>query len=169
MTATSTVQTPSAANYSVSELDRIQKWQSSNERLLALYWERRGNPRRNRGHSGCSHAWGDLPDRKTWHVVHDVAVAGGAVLSGGLIVPEVGAVVNNVPLAKVCCSRRQGRKALERARQRHPDARLICFSRVMSERSAMIPDRLVNTMSISANDGAPPDWWHVRSNARSAA
>lgn len=161
-----------STQYSDAELARILKWQSTHERLLDLYWKRvHKTPWKNRGHSGSSHAWGDLPDRSTWHVVHDVPVAGGTVLRSGLIVPQVGAVLHNVPLAKVCSSRGQGRKMLKRVKQRHPDARLVCIKRVMSDRSAttMVPDRLVNTTSISANEGAPSDWWNQRAEARNAA
>lgn len=161
-----------STRYSDAELARILKWQSSHERLLDLYWKRvRTTPWKNRGHSGRSHAWGDLADRSTWHVVHDVPVAGGTVLRSGLIVPQVGAVLHNVPLAKVCSSRGQGRKMLKRVKQRHPDAQLVCFKRVMSDRSptTMVPDGLVNTISIRANEGAPANWWNQRAEAGSAA
>jgi len=169
MTASATVQTSPTSNYSAAELDRIQKWQSSNDRRLALYWQRRNNPRKNRGPKGRGHAWGDLPDRTTWHVVHDVPVAGGTVLGGGLVVPTVGAVLHNMPLAEVCRSRGQGLKALKRARKSHPDARLVGYCRVMSKRGPMIPDSAVKVSSISANEGAPSDWYSVRSTAGSAA
>lgn len=151
--------------YSDAELARILKWQSSHERLRGLYWKRvHETPWKNRGHSGASHAWGDLPDRSTWHVVHDVPVAGGTVLRSGVIVPKVGGVLHNVPLARACSSRGQGRKMLKRLKQRFPDARLVCVKRVMSDRSAamMIPDRQVSAVSISANEGAPLGWWNVR-------
>ena len=168
MTALTTVdQADTRVRYSDADLARIKRWQDTNDRARDLYWARRRLPWKNRGPFGCKHAWSALPDRSTWHVVHDVPVAGGTVLPDGLIVPQVGATLCNVQLAPACHSSRQARKLLKRIQRRIPDAHVVRFVRTMPEKSdgTMTSDRHVRIGSIQANDGAPADWWNVRVTA----
>ena len=156
---------PKGGGYSQAEQERISRWQDSTRRKRDLYWKRHAVPWKNLGPSAWGHAWGDLPMRTTWHVVHDLPLAGGTVLAGGAVVPQVGAMLRGVPLAAVCCSRGQGVKALRRTRAKVAGAYLVRYVRVMSPDRSIEPDARVSVLSLEANPGAPAGWWNVRASS----
>ncbi len=158
--------------YSDAELTCILRWQESDDRRRLARRKRQSRPGRNVGPFGCKHAWGDLPQRSTWHVVHDVPLAGGTTFADGVVIPEVGGFIRAEPVAPPCSSRGQGLKCLKRARRRIPDAYLVRFTRIMTARrgpSDWVCDQQVCIARIEVNEGAPEGWWQVRATPAATA